>query len=849
MRRWINIALSVVVVFGVSGLAASAVADDKAKVPLVTYDDHVWPIFREHCFSCHNRDQTKGGLALDSYGSTIEGGSSGEVVLAEDTDSSRLWALITHAEEPTMPPMQEKLPKAKLDLIEKWILGGLRENSGSKAVKRKKSTAMAMMATGGGKPKGPAAMPKDVLRQPVVYTERAGAVSAMAASPWAPLVAVAGHQQVVLYHTESARCLGVLPFPEGVPYVLRFSRNGEVLLVGGGRGGHSGCVVLYNVRTGKRITKIGDELDAVLSADINDDMSKVALGGPQRIVRIYSTATGELLHEIRKHTDWVLAIRFSPDGVLLATADRSNGLFVWEADTAREYLDLRGHNGPIWEVAWRPDSNVLASSGQDGTVRLWELNDGKEIKRVTAHRGGSLWVSYGQDGRFVTAGNDKTVKLWQGDGKALGTFTGYTEPTLKAILSHDGKRVVGGDWSGSVKLWDSASRKALAELPPNPPTLTIRLELAKTASGQAAAAAKAAQAAYQAAATKHQALTKTQTDQQSKLKQLQTQLSTATAQLAAANKQVAALKPQIAKIKAAADNAAKIAAAKKAAVTATATKVRDLESQLAQALKLATKNAQEQQARDAKIEQLMAARKTAVAARAKAEQEAASAAKSMAETQQQFSELSKQLVAQTAAAQKAAAAAKQLKAQIPVLQKGLEQTTKELAALAKDVAAKKAAADGAQQTAAAAASEIKAVADELARFNALRQSLTTLVATAEQSVAKATADHQKLDQQAKQLAEMKAAADKQIAAVNAKLKELQTQLAKLQQERGASEQRLAAVKGEAAKLQAAVEEAQYQLQEAAEKKAFYEQAYGRYWQAKPDQTTSANKESPSVAGK
>ena len=88
------------------------------------------------------------------------------------------------------------------------------------------------------------------------------------------------------------------------------------------------------MKTGKRIAKIGDELDAVLAADLNPQQTLVALGGPNRTVRIYSTETGEQLHEIKKHTDWVYGLQFSPDGVLLASCDRSGGVFVWEADTA-----------------------------------------------------------------------------------------------------------------------------------------------------------------------------------------------------------------------------------------------------------------------------------------------------------------------------------------------------------------------------------------------------------------------------------------------------------------------------------------------------------------------------------
>ena len=65
----------------------SAWAQEPAKI---TYDDHVKPIFREHCSSCHNNNAKKGGLSLETYQATMAGGSSGEVLVAGDLDSSRL---------------------------------------------------------------------------------------------------------------------------------------------------------------------------------------------------------------------------------------------------------------------------------------------------------------------------------------------------------------------------------------------------------------------------------------------------------------------------------------------------------------------------------------------------------------------------------------------------------------------------------------------------------------------------------------------------------------------------------------------------------------------------------------
>src|SRR5207302_1294492 len=112
-----------------------------------------------------------------------------------------------------------------------------------------------------GKPSGPPAVPAGVPSEPVVVSARPNAVLAIAASPWAPLVAVGGHKQVLLYHTQQHRLLAVFPFPEGTIHVLKFSRNGDLLLAAGGRGGQSGGAVVFDVKNGKRVFEIVKEYD------------------------------------------------------------------------------------------------------------------------------------------------------------------------------------------------------------------------------------------------------------------------------------------------------------------------------------------------------------------------------------------------------------------------------------------------------------------------------------------------------------------------------------------------------------------------------------------------------------
>ena len=482
-------------------------ADDK-KPAKITYDEHVQPIFREHCFACHNSDKARGGLVLHTYTGAMAGGASGAVLKPGDPDGSRLLSLVSHKEEPHMPPKSNMIAAEKIETIRQWLATGALENSGSKAVAAKPKVEIALTGVTKGKPAGPPPMPGSKLSlEPLVRASRANAVTALASSPWAPVFAVAGQKQVALYHTDTLDLLGVLPFPEGVPHVLKFSRNGSLLLAGGGKGARSGRVVVWNVITGERVFEVGDETDAVLAADISSDQTQIALGGPSRVIRVYSTRDGKLLREIRKHTDWVTALEFSPDAVLLASGDRSGGLYVWEAFTGREYLSLRNHTAAITGLSWRIDSNVLASSSEDTTIRLWEMENGGNIKGWGAHGGGASSVQFGKDGRLVSSGRDRVAKLWKPDGTIARQFEAVPDLALRVAFSHDENRVILGDWSGSVRVWKAGDGKAVGTLSSNPPTAAERLELiTKQLAAEKAEQAKlvAAVVASQAAAQKAQ---------------------------------------------------------------------------------------------------------------------------------------------------------------------------------------------------------------------------------------------------------------------------------------------------------------------------------------------------------
>ncbi len=445
--------------------------DDK-----VTFDDHVRPIFQQRCATCHNADRRSAGLDLTNFTNLMQGGGSGESVQPGDAAGSYLFQLITHEESPEMPPGGTRIPDAEIGIVEAWINAGALENSGSVATVRKTTVAVASRRIG-IRPESVARPPRMSL-QPSFVSARPGVVRSLAVSPWTHLAALSAAKQILLYDTRSRELLGTLPYPEGQANVIRFSRNGQLLLAGGGRHGLSGNVVVWDVATGQRVMEVGSEVDNVLAADISADHSRIALGGPAKMLRVYSTTTGELVYEIKKHTEWITALEFSPDGILLASADRNGGLHLWETESGNEYLKLGGHDGSIRSISWRHDANLLATAGDDGQVRLWEVENGRQVKSWKGDADSVGSISFRRAGQLVSCGRDTLVKLWQQDGKLIRQFDGLNELGVAVAACDEADVVIAANLSGLVSIWNAADGTTFSQFASNPPRLSVRLQRA-----------------------------------------------------------------------------------------------------------------------------------------------------------------------------------------------------------------------------------------------------------------------------------------------------------------------------------------------------------------------------------
>ncbi len=449
-------------------VAAAASGDD-----VVSYDGDILPIFRAECIACHNEDDAEGDLNLASYDGLMTGGASGPVVDPGDPDESLLYRLVAHLDQPSMPPETPMIAPESVAAIKQWIASGAPQSAGE-------GGADVIDTAAGGAVPAPispgtedGSLPPRLPKRPAYRGANRPAALSLAASPTAPLVAVAGVRQVWFHRVDTLESLGSIPF-SGDVRDMAFSNDGSLLLIGGGNPGARGWVELWDVAGGKKIMSIGEGLDEVRACAISSDHKRVALAAAGSKILLYDLASGKQVAKLEGHNDWVTALKFSDDAVLLASADRQGGLFLWNGWTGELYEQLKGHKQPIHSLSWSKDSNSLSSSGDDGFVRIWSADGGQEEKKIKAHPEGVVAHETFGDG-WVTSGRDNLVRIWNAEGKSIRAHTPYAARATSLAISRPGGGMIAGDYSGRVVVLDTDTGAVRGEIELNPTSVEERI--------------------------------------------------------------------------------------------------------------------------------------------------------------------------------------------------------------------------------------------------------------------------------------------------------------------------------------------------------------------------------------
>lgn len=106
-------------------VASLSLAADKLPPPAdrkIDFARDVRPLLEKHCWKCHSAEKQESGLRLDSRDALLKGGDLGQVIAAEDSERSKLIALIAGTDPQTvMPPDGPQLTAAEVGILRAWI--------------------------------------------------------------------------------------------------------------------------------------------------------------------------------------------------------------------------------------------------------------------------------------------------------------------------------------------------------------------------------------------------------------------------------------------------------------------------------------------------------------------------------------------------------------------------------------------------------------------------------------------------------------------------------------------------------------------------------------------------------
>lgn len=149
------------------------------------------------------------------------------------------------------------------------------------------------------------------------------------------------------------------------------------------------------------------------------------------------------------------SVAFTPDSSRLITGSGAGTLRIWDAWTGETLAQSTAHADPILTVACSPDGQYLLSCDEGGAVNVSAAADARLLHTCACGPNGAQDLALGRDGRTVAVAADSAIRTWDFvTGRELPARFGHGARLVALAFAPDGDRLLSGDQSGALLVWD-----------------------------------------------------------------------------------------------------------------------------------------------------------------------------------------------------------------------------------------------------------------------------------------------------------------------------------------------------------------------------------------------------------
>jgi WD40 repeat protein/mono/diheme cytochrome c family protein len=401
-----------------------------------SYFREIRPVLLHNCQGCHQPNLKSSNLDLTTYKSLSTGGKHGPA-------PGLLVPYLTGEMKPQMPLGMPPLTPDQIDLVRSWVASG-------------------------GKDDTPEEMRETVTPgAPTVYS-LPPVLTALAFSPDGKMLAVSGNHEILLHTLDGSEPPKRLPGMSERILSLAFSKDGSLLVAGGGTPSRFGEVQFWDLPAGKLRRSVMITGDTVFGISLSPDATRAAAGCTDNSVRILDTASGSELNKMGAHENWVLGTVFSVDGKRVVSVGRDGAAKLTDTGSGAFQENVNLLRGPLAAVARHPARDIVVIGGEDRVAYVYLMDRPKNMKiaddttlirKLERQNGVIAALAWSPDGsRIAVAGAAPEVNVYDADtGARVAACAGHSAGIYSVAFSPDSATLATGGFDGTVRLYDAAT--------------------------------------------------------------------------------------------------------------------------------------------------------------------------------------------------------------------------------------------------------------------------------------------------------------------------------------------------------------------------------------------------------